>query len=538
MLAFTSVSLSLQSLLIISSISLLGVAILVPLFLFTVTSLKAHREHALLPASLPFIGKRRSEILSSIRANIRGATVSAKLYMEAYTDYSLKGLVSIVPTWTKGPQVIIPPTMTNWLAHQPSHILNAKDCTFESQQFQWTLQHPEIQHNDMMDLMIKRDLAKSVGQLNDQIVDEINAAMDELFGNDTEEWKEVGIWDSMIQLVARSANRVFISDLCRNQEYLMSCVHWTQDIQVSAALLHMIPKFMKPYLARLITYRNRKDTQMFMKHALPVVEQRIADMTRKLNDKNFDYEPPNELLTWLIRESFKRTTESETSAESIAYRLLLLNYPAISTSTIAASNAILDVISTPPSDGILAALTEEATRVCELHGNEWTKGAVHELIRMDSTLRESARYSGIGGTGLARRVKPSNGISLPDGTWLPKGATIGVGQVGIHFDPDHYGETADKFDAFRFSRPKEEGTAKVNEDFITTSEKYLAFSHGVHSCPGRFFAANELKLILAHLVMNYEIQPIETRPPNTPLGDVNIPPLKATMKIRRRVRKF
>uniref|UniRef100_A0A0W0EXB6 Cytochrome p450 n=2 Tax=Moniliophthora roreri TaxID=221103 RepID=A0A0W0EXB6_MONRR len=500
--------------------------------------LKAHREHAILPASLPFIGKRRSEILSSIRANIRGATVSAKLYLEAYTNYSLKEKISIVPTWTKGPQVIIPPSMTNWLAHQPSHILNAKDCTFESQQFAWTLQHPEIQHNDLMDLMIKRDLAKSVGQLNDQIVDEINAVMDELFGNDTEEWKEFGIWDSMIKVVARSANRVFAADLCRNEEYLMSCVHWTQDIQVSAAVLHMIPKFMKPYLARFITYRNRQDTKMFMKHALPVVTQRIENMTRKLNDKTFEYEAPNELLTWMIQESFKRTTESETSAESLAYRLLLLNYPAISTSTIAATNAILDVISTPPSEGVLASLTEEATRVCEEHSGDWNRHAVNQLIRIDSTLRESSRYSGIGGTGLARRVKPSNGLSLPDGTWLPKGATIGVGQVGIHFDPANYGVTADKFDAFRFSRPKEEGTATTNEDFVTTSEKYLTFSHGVHSCPGRHFAANELKLILAHLVMNYEIQPMATRPPNTPLGDVNIPPLKATMKIRRRGGKF
>lgn len=32
----------------------------------------------------------------------------------------------------------------------------------------------------------------------------------------------------------------------------------------------------------------------------------------------------------------------------------------------------------------------------------------------------------------------------------------------------------------------------------------IAFGHGEHACPGRFFAANEVKVMLCHLVMKYD----------------------------------
>lgn len=32
----------------------------------------------------------------------------------------------------------------------------------------------------------------------------------------------------------------------------------------------------------------------------------------------------------------------------------------------------------------------------------------------------------------------------------------------------------------------------------------MGFGHGQHSCPGRFFAANEIKVALCHLLMKYD----------------------------------
>jgi len=452
----------------------------------------------------------------------------------------------------------VPPSMINWLAHQPSDLMNAKDCTFENMQFAYTVHHPEITHNDMLDQLIKKDLTRTIGSVNAEIVEELELTFHELFGSDTEQWKEVCVWDCMIKTVARTANRVFVGpELCRNDEYLTSCVNWTRDIQISGAILHMIPKFLKSALAWFVTIPNRRDTKINMKHTVPLVQQRIYDMNRKLQDPSYKYEEPNDFLTWMVRESFKRTTPQERSAPALAYRLLLLNFAAVSTSTIAATNALLDIISAPSSQNIIAALRDEALNVLHENNLVWTKASVAKLHRLDSAIRESSRVSGVGGTGLARRVRAANGIVLENGVWVPKGATVGVAQEGIHFDENFY-ERAWEFDAFRFSRSKEELTSegsrakdetagetdntvtkkpRRNEDLVTTSPHFLAFSHGLHACPGRFFAANQLKLLIVHFVLNYDVQPLATRPPNTALGDVMIPPLKATMRVRRKARK-
>jgi len=52
--------------------------------------------------------------------------------------------------------------------------------------------------------------------------------------------------------------------------------------------------------------------------------------------------------------------------------------------------------------------------------------------------------------------------------------------------------------------------------------------------PGRFFVAHEIKMILAHLFANYELQRIEKRPEPIWLGATIVPPLGATIKVRRK----
>ena len=55
-----------------------------------------------------------------------------------------------------------------------------------------------------------------------------------------------------------------------------------------------------------------------------------------------------------------------------------------------------------------------------------------------------------------------------------------------------------------------------------------------YSSPGRFFAAQQLKLVLAHIAQNYEIEPIAKRPANHWFVGSSGPPLDATIRIRRR----
>ena len=54
------------------------------------------------------------------------------------------------------------------------------------------------------------------------------------------------------------------------------------------------------------------------------------------------------------------------------------------------------------------------------------------------------------------------------------------------------------------------------------------------SSPGRWLAAHQLKLMLAYVTMNYDIQHIAQRPSNYVFGGAIIPSDTATMIVRRR----
>ena len=52
--------------------------------------------------------------------------------------------------------------------------------------------------------------------------------------------------------------------------------------------------------------------------------------------------------------------------------------------------------------------------------------------------------------------------------------------------------------------------------------------------PGRFFASQQLKLVLAYIALNYDIQPIACRPDNQWFVGSSGPPLGEKISIRRR----
>ncbi|KAJ7053953.1 cytochrome P450, partial [Mycena amicta] len=523
------------------------------LFLFLVASIKAYTEHSRVPAHLPWVGQKDGDVVfRSFIANWRALWNSFALYIEGYGKFTKSDVIHVVPTWARGPQIMLPPSMGHWLSQMPDEVLNAKNCTFYNVQFKHTVAHPEIYNNDILDLIIRRELTRTAGTMNRELLEDVEDSLAQLFGTDGE-WRTRIVHDQMSRVVARVTNRTFVGkELCAVDEYLDSANDFATAVGVSGVLLHFFPKFMRPAVAWFLTIPNRRATRISMKHLQPLVKQRIMDMKNKEADPTYPFQEPNDFVTWMVRESFKRKTEAETSDYALAYRMVLLNFAAITTTSVTVTNAVFDIWSSPPSQNVVEILREEALRVYAENKGQWTKAAIAQLVRLDSAIRESTRVSCIGGASIARRTKCD--VILPNGVVIPKvlfpprtqqsaeylkDNCVGVSMHGIHFDEDNY-PSAHTYDAFRFSRPREEALKSeklhANEDLVTTSVQWLAFGHGIHACSGRFFASNNVKLILAHLLINYEIQPFAVRPPNPWFSDMQVVPTDATMVIRRRMK--
>lgn len=103
-------------------------------------------------------------------------------------------------------------------------------------------------------------------------------------------------------------------------------------------------------------------------------------------------------------------------------------------------------------------------------------------------------------------------VTLSDGTVLPVGSRIMVSDDKLR-DPTIYPDP-DKFDAARFARLREREGEKNRHQYVSLSPNLLSFGHGQFSCPGRFFASNEIKIVLIFLLLKYDIRYVpDKRPP-------------------------
>ena len=127
-----------------------------------------------------------------------------------------------------------------------------------------------------------------------------------------------------------------------------------------------------------------------------------------------------------------------------------------------------------------------------------------------------------------------NDFIFSDGTTIPRGTSVAVSAHTAHFNDKVY-EDPLKFDGFRFSKLRESSSKKAL-GMVSSSQDHLSFGHGRHVCPGRYFAACELKLMFAHIVTTYDVKlEVEgVRPPDMWFAVACVPDPNTNVLFRKR----
>ncbi|WYZ38065.1 hypothetical protein EsH8_II_001571 [Colletotrichum jinshuiense] len=144
------------------------------------------------------------------------------------------------------------------------------------------------------------------------------------------------------------------------------------------------------------------------------------------------------------------------------------------------------------------SLRREVIEVLSTHGLK--KTALYELKLMDSVIKESQRMKPIL-LSTMRRIATKD-IQLSSGFVIRKGDKLIVDSTTMWDSAYH--ENADKFDGYRFLKMRQESGKANAAQLASTSPDQMGFGHGLHSCPGRFFASNEVKVVLSHLLLKYD----------------------------------
>ncbi|KIK66386.1 hypothetical protein GYMLUDRAFT_38189 [Collybiopsis luxurians FD-317 M1] len=228
------------------------------------------------------------------------------------------------------------------------------------------------------------------------------------------------------------------------------------------------------------------------RHLLPIIQERLANEERY--GEGWE-ERPNDLLTWLLGEV---TIDSHQAIDDLVLGFLSANFGAIHSTNETLSIA---VSSLALHSEYVDELRDEIENVISEHG--WTKAGMGHMRKLDSFLKESQRCYKSFAYGVERKVLKD--FTFSNGVTVPAGATLAIPVWAIHHDNDYFPD-ADKFDGFRFSRMRENPDQSSKHQMVTPTTDYLIFGTGRHACPGRFFAVNEVKAIIAHLLLAYDFK--------------------------------
>ncbi|KXS99916.1 hypothetical protein AC578_898 [Pseudocercospora eumusae] len=476
----------------------------------------------------------RKEWLSDIRAQLRSVLGTRAIVMANY-EKSKEGFLAL-PQYMSKPLLLLPPNKLRDLLQKPDEDVSLYIVLMDWLGAKYTMKS-DITRDPFHLGVVKNQLTRKLPLITADVQAELARGFAQQWQlNDDHAWKTVSAFETCGSIISRGANRVFCgAELCRNEDFLKHIGHYIEGAVRTGSILNLFPRWMRPLAGPVLARRlMREPLRACRQIALPVIQDRVQKTIGSAKD-----EVHNDALQWVIEGCIKSSDPCELDADRILRRLLGINVVALHTTSITIVNALLDLYSSPHADEYVEGLREECFRVLQSYGGEWQKEVVNDLFRIDSTIKESMRLHAIFTVGAIREVTRKDGIDLGDGLRVPCGVRIAAPSVAIHRDEHFYGN-AYEYDAFRFSRGREQGGGekadvdKRSQGMVTTSESFLAFGGGRQACPGRFFASQEMKLMLAYIVMNYDVKLPGPRPQIYDFKHASVPDPKSQLMIRRR----
>ncbi|KAF3811758.1 Cytochrome P450 monooygenase 1 [Colletotrichum gloeosporioides] len=343
--------------------------------------------------------------------------------------------------------------------------------------------------SQMLVEMVRGRLTQSLNFITADLADETAQATDHLLGA-PKDWTECQFKSVLLQLAARVSSRVFVGpELCANQEWLDVSVNYTVHSMVAAEALTKWPSFLRPFVHWFLPeVRNLKSEGSRARQILKPVFAKRREENRVARDAGEKTTKVADTIGWLDEVAKGRAYD-----DGLAQ--LGLSFAAIHTTSELLSGIISDLCDHPQW---FEPLREEMYLAIKTHG--WSKKALQDMKLTDSMMKESQRHH-LGDIAAMHRIA-STTVELSDGTRIPKGAYTMVALDKME-DPVMF-EDASGYHPRRFLDMRQKPGQEHKWQFVTTGPEHLAFGHGLHSCPGRFFASNEIKVILVYLLTKYE----------------------------------
>ncbi|KAI0865730.1 cytochrome P450 [Xylaria cubensis] len=435
---------------------------------------------------------------------------------------------------TEGVRTIIPPTLVGELKGLPEETLSAKTAVSEAMLSEYT--HLSVDaHSDILTHLLRTKATHNLQRMMSKLKDELEFILATEFPA-CEDWTPFKIQPFMVRAVSRLSGRAFVgSALSRSEEWMNVSINFAVTAFIAVTKLQFFPPWMRPAAQYLVSELKtiRKDLAKAQAMLEPLIEERLTSAEDMSGS-----EKPDDFIQWL---SDALPDEEKRNYFIQAKMQLLLSASSIHTTSNLTTDCIYDLAVHQEMQEILR---EEAIEVFEKEEDAWERrDSIAKLKKMDSFIKESQRLSGNVTSFIRKVMKP---IDLSDGTHLPSGTSLLTPLAGISLDERYYPDP-EVFDGLRFWKLRQQqqspaptrsssptpssitsassSSSSINtfseplttapspsppnrsgHQFTSIGDTNQNFGLGKHACPGRFFAAQEIKLILSYLLLNYEIK--------------------------------
>lgn len=306
---------------------------------------------------------------------------------------------------------------------------------------------------------LKIDLTRYISNNLDGLRDEMMFGFDKELGC-CEDWTSIYLYQKLVRVIAMMSGRIFVGlPLCREKEWIETTVTYTEDIMIARELIALIPTSIRrftvhflPAVRRLKHYAERGATLL-----KPLIEEYLARESSEKSCEDADVDNGFTMVHWMLNYMDNK------SVQEVSRNQMALSFAAIHTTTVAACQAIFDLVCRPE---YIKALRDEIQQVVNEDGYDdgivgrLKKQSISKLRKLDSFLKESQRFSAPGLTSLDRvttaPLELSTGHTIPEGVHIafpahaislsPKSAGLGLSNNPNPCTPPH------EFDGLRFSK--------------------------------------------------------------------------------------
>ncbi|KAF2646813.1 cytochrome P450 [Massarina eburnea CBS 473.64] len=364
------------------------------------------------------------------------------------------------------------------------------------------------------------NLTRSLDAVTPELNEETRVSLQRLLG-DSEEWQQTSLRTFFNGLIVRLSTRVFFGkELCQNQEYLNHVVSWGTLVLMVNITLRQWPLLLRRVVHMLhpLSRQLRNERAATSKIVAPIIHERLDQKQQGQKSAKV-----SDMVGWM-----EEIVQKKKAKMDLVDGQLFMAFVAVETTSTTVAYLMLDLLDHPDA---IPRLRKEIISV--LRNGGWKKTSLQQMKLLDSAMKESQRLHPLNMVNMQRKV--TRDITLSDGTVLPKGA-----HTFVRWESRCSAETypnPDEFVVDRFLEKRESGEAGASSkwQFVTTSPDHMGFGHGRQACPGRFFASNEIKVAMVHLLLKYDwAYTDDGRKPVQVVSNIPIMPFEQNIAFRRR----